>query len=142
MRKRISRIKVLPGNNSKRKLNNTGGINLMAMNGTQLKGVTVDQNKSKIIKSYKGGIKIHILADEYNIEIDTLCRRLKKWGVKLRKGDFKKKSQERIHFRRKFSPELQAKMRENTRVNNDYIKHCEFKHRSLDQRLIARILLR
>ena len=114
----------------------------MAMNGTQLKGVEVDKNKCDIIRRYKANTKINILAGEFNITIDTLCRRLKKWGIKIRKGDFKKKAQERIHFRREFSPELQAKMRENTRVNNKYGKHCEFVHKSLDQRLITRILLR
>lgn len=114
----------------------------MAMNRIQLRGVKLDKNRDSIIEKYKVGIEIQILAAEYNVVVDTLCRRLKKWGVKVRKGDFKHKIRERKVFRRKFSPELQAKMRKNTRVNNEHVGYCEFKHKTEDQRLIARILLK
>ena len=50
----------------------------MAMNDTQLKGVKLDKNKNYIINKYVSGTEIHILAREFNVAIDTLCRRLKK----------------------------------------------------------------
>ena len=112
----------------------------MAMNSTQYKGVKVDEKKNYIIEKYVSGIKIYILAEEFNIAVDTLCRKLKKWGIKIRKGDFKKKARERGHFRRKFSPELQAKMRKNTQVNNNYIVYCKFVNTTRDQRLIRNII--
>ena len=114
----------------------------MAMNCTQLKGVIVDRGKNKIIKRYKNGILINTIARDYNVEIDTICRRLKKWGVKLRKGDFKRKPKFVKHFKRVFSPGLKARMAENTRINNIHIRHCEFVHITEDQKLISNILCR
>lgn len=112
------------------------------MNSTQSKGVVIDRDKGKIIKRYKDGIKIHILAGEYNIKVDTLRRRFKKWGVKIRKGEYKRRIQKKEHPKRKFSLELQVKMRENTRINNKHGKHCEFVNKTLDQKLVSNILNR
>jgi hypothetical protein len=94
----------------------------MAMSSTQLKGVKVDKGRKSIIKKYKIGIGIQIIAAEYNIAVDTLCRRLKKWGVKIKKGDFKRKAnQKQEHFRMKISPELLAQRSINQKVNNEKI---------------------
>lgn len=114
----------------------------MAINNCQLKGIKVDEKRNYIIEKYVSGIKIHILAEEFSIAVDTLCRKLKKWGIKIRKGDFKKKARERGHFRRKFSPELKVKMNENTRINNNHIVYCKFVNTSRDQRLIRNVLCR
>jgi len=112
----------------------------MAMNSTQLKGVMVDKNKDDIIEKYVAETEIHTLASEHDVGIDMLLKRLKKWGIKIRKGDFRHKPKKKGHYRRKFSPELQAKMRENTRINNRYCKYCEFVNKTYDQRLVRNIL--
>ena len=41
---------------------------------------------------------------------------------------------------REFSPELKAKMKENSRINNKGIKYIKFTHTTQDQRLMAEIL--
>lgn len=89
------------------------------MNGIQLRGVGVDKNKESIIKRYNAGVEIHILAGEFNIKVNTLCRRLKKWGAKIRKGDYRKKTRKNGRACRKFSPELKAKMKYNAEVNRN-----------------------
>ena len=112
----------------------------MAMNSMQLKGVMVDKNKDIIIKKYVAGIEIYTLANEHNVGIDMLLRRLKEWGIKIRKGDFRHKPKEKGYYRKKFRPELQAKMKENTRINNKYIKFYSTVETGKDKFLVRNIL--
>ncbi len=113
------------------------------MNSTKLKGVVVNRDKGKIIKGYKDGIEIHVLADEYNIEVDTLCRRLKKWGVKIRKGDYKRRIQKQERPKRKYSPELLAQRAINQKTNNKHIHYISFEsQKTRDARLIHNILIK
>ena len=112
----------------------------MKMNSIQLRGVGVDKNKESIIKKYNAGIEIYILAGKFNIRVNTLCRRLKKWGAKIRKGDYRKKAKKNYNLCRKFSPELQAKMKENTRINNKHIKFFNTVETGKDKFLVRNIL--
>jgi len=112
----------------------------MKLNRIQLKGVEMDKNKESIIKRYNAGVEIQMLAGELNVKPDTLCRRLKKWGVKIRRGDYKKKAITNRYLYRKFSPELQAKIRENTRINNKYIKFFNTVKTGNDKFLVRNIL--
>lgn len=117
-------------------------FNSMAMNSTQLKGVEVDKNKEQIIEKYVSGVKIHTLAGEFNITTDTLCRRLKKWGIKLRIGDFRKKIHERKHWKRKFSKELLATRKALTEKFDNQVTYVEIKDNPQERRLISNILTR
>ena len=114
----------------------------MAMNSTQFKGVIVDRNKKDIIEKYNRGIKINILADKYNVGVDTLCRRLRSWGVKVRKGDYRRKIKTKKHWYRKFSKEFLANRVEITKMNNDRIKCSSGVNKTSDQKLIRNILNR
>lgn len=112
----------------------------MAMNSTQLKGVVLDKDKDIIIEKYNKGIKIHILADKYNVGVDTLCRRLRSWGVKVRKGDYYRKKVAKKHWYRKFSKEFLANRAEITRMNGSKIKYIKDVNISHDNRMIRNIL--
>ena len=75
----------------------------MAINSTQLKGIKVDHNKDIIIGMYNREVDVRIIATKYDVGIDTICRRLRSWGVKVRKGDYHKSKTTRKHWYRKFS---------------------------------------
>lgn len=110
----------------------------MKISDTQPKSAEADKNKESLIKRYNAGVGIQILAGELDVKPDTLCRRLKKWGVKIRRGDYKKKAITKQY--RKFSPELQAKIRENTRINNRYVKFFNTVEAGNDKSLVRNIL--
>jgi len=112
----------------------------MAMNSLQYKGVMVNKNKDDIIKKYKSGTEIVILASENNVSTDMLLRRLKTWGIKIRKGDFRKKPKQKGHWYRRFSKGLLIRQAENTRINNDRIKYVNGINKMRDQRLVRNIL--
>ena len=112
----------------------------MAMNCTQLKGVVVDRDKDKIIERYKKGVLISIIASKYNVGVDTVARRLRSWGIKVRKGDYHRKVKSIKYYKRIFSPGLRVKMAENSRINNMFIKSCKFEHATEDQRLVSNII--
>jgi len=74
-----------------------------------------------IMKDEKDRIGILNIAKEYGVVETTICRRLKKWGIQVkRKAYYRRKKKKKS--KREFSPELIAKMKENTRINNKYIK--------------------
>ena len=112
----------------------------MAMNSTQLKGVVLDRDKDIIIGKYNKGMKIHILANKYDIGVDTIARRLRRWGIKVRKGDYHRKVKIRKHWYRKFSKEFLAHRAEMTKMNGSKIKYIRDVNISHDQRMIRNIL--
>ena len=114
----------------------------MAMNSTQLRGVTLDKNKKYIIKKYKKGTDISILASEFDVGVDTICRRLRTWGEKVRKGDYHKKIKNVKHWRRKFSKEFITNRMAITKKNNVNIKFVKTVNNTSDTRLIKNILNR
>jgi len=98
-------------------------------------------DKVKIIEMYNNGVDIIEFADEYDAKINTLCHRLYMWGVKVKGSDWHKKG---VHkgAKQKFSSELMAKMKENSRINNDPkkgIQYVKFVRTTADQYLISNI---
>ena len=85
-------------------------------------GKIILQDKEKIIKMYDcDRIDILDIAEKYNIRAGTMCQKLRKWGVRIRKGDYvKHKSAVEVKVKR--SKELQAKIDYNTKINNERIK--------------------
>jgi len=103
-------------------------------------GARIKAEKDKIIAMYQRDIPILDIAREYGVVSTSLWRHLKRWGVKVTR----KKRQPRMKIikcpKRVFSPELQAIMKENTRINDKYIKRCEFERATEDQKLVANII--
>ena len=83
-------------------------------------GAKILQDKEKIIARYKTDDDILNIAYDYNVKGDTLCHRLKAWGLKIKKGDYQKQGKldqtKKVKYTLKKSPELLAKMRKNTEI--------------------------
>jgi len=89
-------------------------------------------SREAIIRKDKQDIPITKIAQEYGVSFTTIYSLLRKWG---RKRDFKRKyfklpkdqktekEEKLIAFEKTLSPELLAKRKENTRINNKYIKY-------------------
>ena len=88
-----------------------------------LKGIKINEDKDSIIDRYNYGVGIHALADDYDIKIDTMCRRLKMWGVKIKRGDYKRRREVPKPFKMKKSSELLSQIAVNTMINNLKIKY-------------------
>ena len=109
-------------------------------------GERIRADKDKIIKQYVNGVDILILANRYNVLSNTLCARMHKWGIKVRSGDYKASDilkEEKCKM--EVSPELLAKRRINTLINNDRIKgikYIKFTNTTEDQKLVDSIINR
>ena len=102
----------------------------------------IKKEKDIIIKMYKNNVSILDIAKEYGVVSTSLWRHLKRWGVPVRRKPYQIRVKKIERQKRNFSPELIAKMKENSRINNKYIKHCEFEHATEDQRLVTNIINR
>jgi len=89
-------------------------------------------NREAIIQKDKQGTPTIKIAREYGVSFTTIYSLLRKWG---RRRDYKRryfkppkdqkteKEEKLIAFEKTLSPELLAKRKENTRINNKYIKY-------------------
>ena len=110
-------------------------------------GARIRADKEKIIEQYINGVDILILAKRYNVLSNTLCARMRKWGIKARRGDYKASDilKEKKSGKAKVSPELLEKRRINTLINNDRIKgikYIKFTNTTEDQKLVDSIINR
>ena len=98
-------------------------------------------NRSKIIEMYEGGTGITELASKYDVKVNTLCKKLYIWGIRIRRGDWHKKN--KCNFNRECSPELLSQRGINTRINNDKEKGIQYitsKRAIPDEYLISNII--
>lgn len=102
----------------------------------------IDENKEGIIQKYKENMPISEIAELYEIKESTIYLRLIKWGEKIKRyGVIRRRKNERsIRQKRKFSPELQTKMKENTRINNKHMKVFNTVETGNDKFLVQNIL--
>ena len=107
--------------------------------GSKIIGARIQADRAIIILMYASGVPIAKLASNYDVKVDTLCRRLRQWGEKIKSNDWHKKVKGKSP-KQKFSPGLLARMKENTRVNNERIQYVSFTHTTEDQRLVANII--
>jgi hypothetical protein len=86
-------------------------------------------------------MSITAIAELYNVAYSTIYFRLIKWGVKIRKhGGVRRRRGRPVRQKRRFSPELQAIMAENSRINNSKIKYVDFVGETEDQKLVSNII--
>ena len=105
-------------------------------------------NREAIIQKDKQDIQITEIAREYGVSFTTIYSLLRKWG---RKRDYKRryfkplkdqkteKEEKFIAFEKTLSPELLAKRKENTRINNKYIKFYKVVETKNDKFLVQEI---
>lgn len=88
-------------------------------------------NREEIIRKDKQDTPITEIAWEYGVSFTTIYSLLRKWGkkrdykrkyFKLPKDQKTEKEKKLIAFKKTLSPELLAKIKENTRINNQFIK--------------------
>ena len=115
---------------------------MMNVNNKLIIAKYIDENKEGIIQKYKENMPISEIAESYGIKESTIYLRLIKWGAKIKRyGVVRRRRNERpIRQKRKFSPELQAKMKENTRINNKYMKVFNTVDTGNDKFLVRNIL--
>ena len=102
----------------------------------------IDKNKDNIIQKYNENMLISEIAELYGVAESTIYLRLVKWSIKIKKyRSYRRRRDEKpIRQKRKFSPELQVKMKENTRINNKYIKFFKTVETGNDKFLVQNIL--
>ena len=106
-----------------------------------LNNLKFEAEKERIIKMYEDNVGILNIAKEYGVVETTICRRLKKWGIQVkRKAYYRRRKNKENKPKGKFSPELLAKMKENTRINNQHIKFYNTIDTSKDKSLVRNIL--
>ena len=109
-------------------------------------------NREAIIQKDKQDIPILKIAQEYGVASTTIYTLLKKWGVRKRnfaryhfkclKDQKTEKEEKLITFEKTLSPELLAKRKENTRINNKYIKYYKVVETVHDNFLVQEVLKR
>jgi len=105
-----------------------------------LTGARIKAEKEKIIKMYKYDIPILNIAKEYGVVSTSLWRHLRNWGVPIKRKAYQRKKKKVNNFKRKFSLELQTKMKENTKINNKHIKFFNTIDTGKDKFLVRNIL--
>lgn len=101
----------------------------------------VDDNQANIIAKYEQDMSITAIAELYEVAYTTIYYRLLRWNVKIRKhGGVRRRKGRLARQKRRFSPELQAIMKENSRVNDSKIEYVKFERSTEDQRLIENII--
>ena len=106
-------------------------------------------NRESIIRKDKQDTPILKIAQEYGVSFTTIYSLLRKWGkkrnfkrkyFKLPKDQKTEKEKKLIAFKKRLSPEILAKMKENTRINNQFIKSYKTFETTHDKFLVRNIL--
>ena len=103
-------------------------------------GARIKVEKDIIIKMYNNGVPIVNIAREYGVVSTSLWRHLKKWGIEVKRKPYQHRPKRIIRFKLKKSLKLQARMAENSRINDIFIKPCKFEHAAEDQKLVSNII--
>ena len=105
----------------------------------------IDNNRENIIAKYNQNMPISEIAELYGVSHSVIYLRLVKWGVRIKKYTAARRrriEKPRRRYKRKFSPELLAKQKENSRMNDEHISYVEFEGVTEDQKLVRNILCR
>ena len=103
------------------------------------------ENKEEIIKLYQEGKSIREIAGIYGVAKSTIYIKLRLWNVRLKdnrythNGSHRKKKEKR-KYKREFSKELLEKMKRNSEINNQHIKHFKIEDSKENKELIKRVL--
>jgi len=95
--------------------------------------------EDQIINMYKGGSRVAEIADRCKVHTVTIQRLLHRQKIPVIRGKYKPR---KSNIKRVFSLELTAKMKENTRINNEHIQYIKFEHSTADQKLVDNLLNR
>lgn len=99
-------------------------------------------NKENIIQKYNENVRVYDIAKLYGVAESTIYIKLSQWGIRKKRSKrvCRRETGKPARVKRKFSPELLAKMKENTRINNQHIKFYETVETIHDEFLVQNIL--
>jgi len=103
-------------------------------------GAVILSDKAIIIKMYQDNMRVTAIAAKYGVVESTIYMHLKKWGIPLKRGIWIKQAKPMKHWKRKVSPELLARMKENSRINDKGIQYVKFERTTQDQYLVSNII--
>ena len=112
------------------------------MNNNKIKNMLFD-NKEEIIKLYQEGKSVLQIARILGVTKSTIYIKLRLWNVRLKdnrythNGTHRKKEKD---YKWEFSKELLEKMKRNSEINNQHIKHFEVEDSKENKELIKRVL--
>ena len=101
------------------------------------------KNKEEIIKLYQEGKSIREIAGIYGIAKSTVYIKLRLWNVRLKDNRYTHNSsyrKKKEKYKREFSKELLEKMKRNSEINNQHIKHFKIEDSKENKELMKRVL--
>ena len=99
------------------------------------------ENKEEIIKLYQEGKSIREIAGIYGVAKSTIYIKLRLWNIKLKDNKYTRNGSHRKEkYKREFSKELLEKMKRNSEINNQHIKHFKIEDNKENKELIKRVL--
>ena len=103
-------------------------------------GKRIRADRARIIEMYKADMFVIDIANKYGVVESTIHRYLRLWGIPVKRKIHEHKKKKANKFKLKKSPELQAIMAENSRINDGKIKYVNFVGETEDQRLVSNII--
>ena len=103
-------------------------------------GKRIRAEKAKIIEMYKADTFVIDIANKYGVVESSIHRYLRLWGIPVKRKKHEHRERKVKKVKRKFSPELQAIMKENSRINNKKIKFFNTVETGKDKFLVQNIL--
>ena len=99
------------------------------------------ENKEEIIKLYQEGKSIREIAGIYGVAKSTIYIKLRLWNIKLKDNKYTRNGSHRKEkYKREFSKELLEKMKRNSEINNQHIKHFKIEDSKENKELMKRVL--
>jgi len=99
------------------------------------------ENKEEIIKLYQEGKSIREIAGIYGVAKSTIYIKLRLWNIKLKDNKYTRNGSHRKEkYKREFSKGLLEKMKRNSEINNQHIKHFKVEDSKENKELIKRVL--
>ena len=99
------------------------------------------KNKEEIIKLYQEGKSIREIAGIYGVAKSTIYIKLRLWNIKLKDNKYTRNGSHRKEkYKREFSKELLEKMKRNSEINNQHIKHFKIEDSKENKELMKRVL--
>jgi len=103
-------------------------------------GRRINKDKQEIINMYNNDKSIVKIAKIYGVAATTIHRRLRKWGIEVkRRRNYEPRMTNYNMKKRELSPEILAKIKENTRINDKYIKYYNTVETGNDRFLVRNI---
>lgn len=99
-------------------------------------------NKEAIIQKYNENVPVYDIARLYEVAESTIYIKLSQWGIRKRRSKrvCRRENEKPARVKRNFSPEFLARRKENTQINNRFMKSYKTVETTHDKFLVQNIL--